>query len=583
MAGSSEAVKGKTADHPRRLWSQTRTIAVLFVAVLFAPAVAHAQISPGKLHAAHAFLEGVENCTRCHDREKKEVAGKCLECHTMIAERIRNHTGLHGREDYRECQLCHVEHHGRDFELIWWKDGQNAFRHDSTGYTLLGAHARITDCRKCHTARNIRNPQPLTDAQKDLGRTYLGLDTACVACHYDEHRGQVAQLCAQCHTLNAWSPAPGFDHRKTKYPLLGKHQQVKCAKCHKAVSEPLNPADTSFLQFAGLNYDHCTACHEDVHKGKFDKNCASCHTVDGWHIVADKKFDHNRTRYPLKGRHAAVKCDKCHQPGQPHTGQKFQTCRDCHKDYHRGEFAKDKAWRDCGVCHTVDGFAPSLFSFAAHDSTDYPLRGAHGAVPCLSCHPNPKTVPPIGKTRFVFASFRCQVCHKDPHDQAITSMPDSLRDAGCELCHGNDSWMTSLFDHARTTFALDGKHQTVTCRGCHHGPDTTSAPTNLIFTGGPKTCFACHKDIHRGQFADTTADPPVRCEHCHTTANWNATKFDHDRDSQYKLKGGHRKVPCVGCHPSTEVEGQPLVRFKPLETTCKACHGGKYTGEELKG
>jgi hypothetical protein len=546
------------------------------------PPAAHAQLSPGELHAAHAFLEGVENCTRCHDRDRKEVATKCLECHTMIAERIEKGAGLHGREDSRECQLCHVEHHGRDYELVWWKDGQAAFQHELTGYPLLGAHARIKDCRACHKAQNIPAVGRLIEVKKDPNRTFLGLDTACVGCHFDEHRGQVSQPCSQCHTNDSWTTAPGFDHQLTKYPLRGKHQQVACAKCHKAISEPLNPADTSFLKFAGLAYDNCTACHKDVHQGKLDKNCSSCHNQDGWQVADDRKFDHKRTRYPLEGRHVSVTCDKCHKPGQPHTGLKFQACRDCHRDYHRDEFAQNKSQGDCSVCHTVNGFSPSLFSFAAHDSTDYPLRGAHGAIPCLSCHPNSKTAPPLGKTRFVFESFRCQVCHADPHGQAVVSLPDSLRIEGCELCHVVDTWARSAFEHARTKFALGGKHLTVTCRGCHHGPDTLAAPTNLVFAGGEKTCFGCHEDIHRGQFTDASG-PAVRCERCHTTANWIATQFDHERDSRYKLEGGHRRVPCAGCHANVTIDGGPAIRFKPLEMTCKACHGAKYFGGELKG
>ena len=55
---------------------------------------------------------------------------------------------------------------------------------------------------------------------------------------------------------------------------------------------------------------------------------------------------------------------------------------------------------------------------------------------------------------------------------------------------------------------------------------------------------------------------------------WKAEKFDHNRDSKFKLDGAHLKVDCRKCHKETVVDGKPYITFKPLETACSSCHGG---------
>ena len=40
----------------------------------------------------------------------------------------------------------------------------------------------------------------------------------------------------------------------------------------------------------------------------------------------------------------------------------------------------------CEDCHTVDGFQPSTFSLARHQSSAFPLKGAHAAMACEDCH-----------------------------------------------------------------------------------------------------------------------------------------------------------------------------------------------------
>ena len=90
------------------------------VLALAAAAPAGAQLSPGPLSRAHAELEGAAGCLECHAPRRGVVAEKCLECHRPLARRIAAGAGLHARPDHRRCETCHIEHHGRDFELIFW-------------------------------------------------------------------------------------------------------------------------------------------------------------------------------------------------------------------------------------------------------------------------------------------------------------------------------------------------------------------------------------------------------------------------------------------------------------------------------
>jgi uncharacterized paraquat-inducible protein A len=48
------------------------------------PGVVFSQISPGELSAAHAGLEGMSNCTRCHAMGKAIANHKCLDCHQEL-------------------------------------------------------------------------------------------------------------------------------------------------------------------------------------------------------------------------------------------------------------------------------------------------------------------------------------------------------------------------------------------------------------------------------------------------------------------------------------------------------------------
>lgn len=546
----------------------------LLFSIALLPRLAHCQISPGELHKSHEFLEGIQNCQKCHDPNQGMASDKCLACHGEIKESLEQGTGMHGKQKYTQCQTCHVEHQGRTYDLVFWSKGMKALDHTLTGYQLEGKHLTLT-CRDCHQTKNIVEKQTMLEHKKDLARTFFGLDKKCTACHIDEHRGQLAATCADCHKLETWKPATKFDHIRAKYILAGKHVTVPCDKCHRFAEDNLVAKEKGYTKYTGLKYGECSDCHRDVHEGKLGTTCAKCHEAVGWGVTNNAQFDHSKTKYPLIGKHSQVTCDKCHRSGQSIKGIKFAKCLDCHTDSHKGEFADRPSKGACEECHSVNGYTPVNFAVAQHQLTKYPLQGAHLAVACNLCHSKSTLMAVKSKKLYTFTSTRCQVCHADVHKGTLDKF---ISADGCELCHKVESWQNVTFDHSRTKYALEGKHTSVPCRPCHNGKDKAIPVAQLKFAESTKTCSACHKDNHHEQFVDTVSVAKFvvlssACDKCHTSANWKAEKFDHNRDSVYRLEGAHRKVACTGCHKQVVEDGLTFVRYKPLDTKCKTCHG----------
>lgn len=544
-----------------------------------------AQLSPGELSRYHAKLEGLNNCTQCHELGEDVTAAKCLTCHTAIKQRIAAGEGYHSSPEVKaeRCAKCHGEHFGREFELIYWKEGKEKFDHSKTGYALVGAHAK-QECLKCHVAAYQTNASRF-DSTTNPKSTYLGLSSQCVSCHADEHGEQLTNDCASCHNTEKWIPAPQFSHDKSKYPLTGKHVEVACAKCHKpeliselaenVIQDPNHPFERS--KYQGLDFTTCNSCHRDVHEGKFGANCAGCHTTESLAVAQmSKDFDHNKTDFPLVGKHVSVTCNKCHTSGKMTDPVAHAACKDCHKDEHRGQFANRVDGNACEKCHTVDGFIPAHYGIAEHAQSKFPLAGGHLAIPCIACHTQSLSDKSDAYAKFAFADQNCKTCHKDVHKGQLDKY---MQTASCEFCHNVESWHKISFDHEKTGFPLVGKHDQNECMTCHIR-ENLGTPEELIRMAPlARECELCHKDPHRGQFAlaaiDAAApDVHIKCSRCHTPDAWKTLSFDHNRDARWALDGAHQKVACISCHkPQTDADGS-FVLYRPLASACSDCHGG---------
>lgn len=559
--------------------------------------------SPGELSKAHQGLEGLSQCTKCHPAGGQLSPEKCLDCHGELKPRLERGLGLHGRlpdAQKATCEKCHREHLGRAFGLLGWgAGGEKGFDHHRTGWPLEGGHAKL-ECDDCHQKRLVKDPAVLK--LLELGRdSKLGAPKACAGCHFDEHRGQVEGGCDACHTVKAWKPVPGFDHDKTRYPLEGRHEKVKCNGCHPSLpgDEPKGvfpaPKAATYLKLGGLEFRKCTDCHEDPHEGRFGPRCASCHSVQGWRHIRNAEQDrgfHQKTRYPLEGEHLEVACKSCHGPfpGRPAKFKNlaFGACTDCHADAHLGQLSAPKSAKaTCDGCHSLEGFSPASYELERHQQTGFPLSGAHTVASCRGCHPTSAAlqakVPAslkaklqreqrpvlVSLTRFTSdASPKdCVACHADPHKGQLDAKP-------CEACHRTERFSAVTFDHAKDSrFPLVGAHQKLECSKCH-GADGKGVVRYRPLGRG---CAGCHADVHAGQFASPEG---TACERCHDETRFTPAKgFVHGPPfTTFVLDGAHAQVKCGGCHPTVALKSAKVTRYRPLPRTCEGCHADFHRG-----
>lgn len=508
------------------------------------------QISPGELSDLHSNLEGMSNCTKCHELGEKVSEEKCLACHVELKSRIDQKKGFHAspKAYKKSCFICHGEHHGRKYDIVHLK--KDNFDHQATGFILEGKHLE-KKCEDCHKAEHIADP-----AIKKKKLTYLGLNSACLSCHDDYHQKTLSADCAACHTFAAFKPAAKFDHSKAQFSLKGKHNAVDCSRCH-----PINMLNNKRFQvFKGLQFASCVNCHKDVHDNKFGQKCAECHSEESFKVVKSiGTFDHSKTNFKLEGKHSNVSCKSCHKVSLT-AKLKYTRCSDCHIDFHKGQFTVKGVSSDCADCHILSGFQGSTYTLSKHNSSGFKLEGAHAATPCISCHKKGN------EWQFRELNKGCASCHNNIHKGFIDEkyMPDGR----CDKCHITTSWKSVTFDHKITTFALQGKHAEKSCRDCHFKKTTENQFTQQ-FSNLTGHCQECHVDIHQKQF---DLNEKTECTTCHGGfENWKADRFNHD-STKFKLDGGHKGVSCIKCHTENKNGDIPFIRYKNTATKCIDCH-----------
>ena len=538
-------------------------------------------LSPGKVIQGHAKYE--DDCRKCHvpfDRSGQD--GLCMDCHKEVGADVRQKLGFHGRIKQQTCRSCHTDHRGRDVRIADFD--QKKFDHVLSDYELRGAHLKV-ECAKCHVANKRWREAP----------------SDCVSCHKkdDSHKGALGTKCEDCHGEVKWKETR-FDHGKTRFALAGKHADAKCDACHKNSQGEYKYKDLTRT---------CIACHKaddnKSHKGQYGEKCESCHTDRDWKKTI---FNHDLdTKFALRGKHRSAKCDSCHK-GHLYKEKLATACLDCHKkdDKHNGTLGKE-----CGTCHTErDWKEPAKFD---HDKTKFPLRDAHAdpKVKCTACHKDQKSFRntptdcyachkkddkhegTLGekcadchgerdwkvsrfdhdkKTKFALRGahgapkVKCADCHKDPKSYRKTPTEcyachkkddkhEGQLDRACDKCHTDRDWKVPNYDHSRTRFPLTGRHIKAVCKDCHETPRYKDAKTE---------CYSCHKkdDKHKLRFG-------LKCESCHNTRDWTIWDFDHDRRSEFKLEGAHRKLGCETCHQRPAPTGKPIAA---VARTCVGCH-----------
>lgn len=561
------------------------------------------QISPGPLARPHRTLEGTANCVKCHSGGRNALSTQCASCHRDIAWLAERERGYHGTASVRAqaCASCHPDHAGAGFELVKWPEGTpERFDHRRTGWPLEQSHAEVK-CSDCHAPQFQVGPARPLSAGKDGGH-WTGLESGCASCHEDIHRGALGTDCRQCHDAGRWEATPGFRHDTTSYPLTDKHRSVACDKCHltATLATKRDPAGHPVPVYRPVPHRSCASCHRDPHAGRLGESCTGCHSTRSFQEISQDNFDHDRTRYPLKGKHAKTKCSACHGDFSTAAQKKpaYAACAGCHADAHNktGQLAGQS--EDCGTCHTLDGFSPARLTVAQHARTAYPLEGKHAQVRCAACHGKTTGAQAArwGSARVVLQppSATCRSCHAEDHGTQLAARPDR---GECSVCHTLAGWAPSRFGaeaHARLRLPLEGRHADVSCAACHGtarpglppiAGDASLGRARFKFRIAEVTCAACHQDPHQARYAAGGALPVAGgCAACHDARQFRPANVSIAAHANYgfALDGAHRATACGSCHTTITATAttrpallrQAAVRPLTFETSrsCSECH-----------
>ena len=459
---------------------------------------------------------------------------------------------------------------------------------------LTAMHAKYElECKRCHRAFR-------KESQSDL----------CLACHKEVSEDLIkqhglhgkngivkAKQCKSCHTDHQGRDfdithldRETFNHDLTDFALAGAHARasVACEVCH-----------LKGKKFREASSD-CLSCHldNDAHKGQLGKDCASCHKVTFW---KDTFFEHNKTKFPLEGKHqktdcfachankiyknTPVGCNDCHLINNVHALPREELCSKCHSaeswkkisyDHNqktkfilegrhaqakcdachlKNMFDKKKTGTACIDCHKADDVHKNKngskcdschkslnwkeINFEHDRDTKYKLAGRHEGLKCVACHTDNS-----GKMKI---DIFCYSCHKQDDSHM------GQQGAKCELCHNEFGWNENVkFDHDLTGFPLIGLHAVTLCGECH---------LSTTFKDAEKSCLSCHKfdDYHKGALG---AD----CGQCHNPNGWKLWEFEHDTQTEYKLEGAHAGAECNSCHQESSNN------FIKLSSDCVSCH-----------
>jgi hypothetical protein len=540
---------------------------------------AHNQVSCRDCHRSLVFARVGTACADCHkDAHKGELGLRCEACHTphswanqrsMADRHSRTRFPLVGLHANVDCDSCHRSQQPNQYATTPTECGQchvQSYLNAKNPNHAAGGFSRR--CEDCHTASGWRPATgvdhsttrfPLTGAHQavscarcHVGGKFAGTPLDCYSCHQANYNStsnpkhvasNFPRTCESCHSTNAWKPASGIDHNKTRFPLTGAHQRVDCTRCHVGG------------RYAGTATD-CYSCHQANYNGTtnpnhasggFPRTCESCHSTNAWKPASN--IDHNKTRFPLTGAHQQVDCARCHVGGR-YAGTPTD-CYSCHQAKYNSttnpNHAASNFPRTCESCHTTIAWKPASFD---HNKTRFKLTGAHQQVDCARCH--------IGG-RYAGTPTDCYSCHQANYNG--TTNPNHVSGGfprTCESCHSTNAWKPASFDHNKTRFKLTGAHQQVDCTRCHVGGR---------YAGTATDCYSCHQANYNGTTNPNhrAAGFPTDCQGCHTTNAWRPASFDHDGRFFPIYSGKHRGVwtSCQTCHVNP-------ANYKAFE--CINCH-----------
>ncbi|MFZ4462893.1 MAG: hypothetical protein ACOYN5_03560 [Bacteroidales bacterium] len=467
-------------------------------------------------------------CIECHENGYTGTSTVCMDCHTADYNQSTDPNHLQNSIP-TTCETCHTTEPG-------WAPATFPIHDDY--YALTGAHQTISaDCFACHEGNYTNTPNTCAGCHTDNYNATTNPDHAAINIPTD---------CELCHTTTPnWTPA-SFPIHNDYYVLAGAHVSLSCAVCHNG---DYNNTSNTCYGCHQADYDQTT--NPDHGAAQFPTTCEDCHTQTAW---TPSTFDHDGQYFPIySGSHQNewTSCAECHTNPNDYT---VFSCIICHtqtetNNEHQG--VSGYTWNSdaCYACHPNgegDGFN--------HNTTDFPLTGAHLTVACLACHEN----------GYAGTSTVCSDCHIADFNQSTN--PDHQQvgiPTTCETCHTTaPGWAPATFPIHNNYYALTGAHQTISadCFACHEGD----------YNNTPNTCAGCHTpDYNQATNPNhVTLNIPTDCAMCHTTnPTWEPATFP-IHSSYYVLAGAHVSLSCDDCHSGNYNNNTP--------TECFGCHQTDY-------
>jgi hypothetical protein len=185
------------------------------------------------------------------------------------------------------------------------------------------------------------------------------------------------------------------------------HVSLNCTDCH---------GDATIIAQLKVAPQDCNVCHQkdDKHNGSYGIKCGECHGATSW---KEATIDHNKTSYPLTGKHSSIACLSCHVNGV-YKGTP-NTCIACHasKDVHKGAFGQN-----CADCHTTGAWKPATYN---KPHTVFPINHGSGrtASTCSTCHPTG------------LLQYTCYGCHQHTVSNILSRHRNTQNLADCVRCH----------------------------------------------------------------------------------------------------------------------------------------------------
>jgi len=363
-------------------------------------------------------------------------------------------------------------------------------------------------------------------------------------------------------------------------------------------------------------------------------SCSACHIESGWTPISPSDFSHNFTPFPLTGFHRYTDCVTCHTGNTLEERHTFNTlsqnCYECHLDIHNSQMGNF-----CQDCHITRSWDVTSQQFR-HETTAFPLLGAHRFVDCQSCHESANlgdyfgestdceschledyqaTFEPPHEEQIFLAedcvschdatiwentnfehdlnSNNCNECHLANYNDALVIAPDHESfPQECETCHITTSWQESIFDHNLTDFPLEFSHELTDCSLCHID-SYQNTDTN---------CQSCHQDDYVATENPVHSDQVYledECATCHSAVGWDDILFDHVFTSEncnschnanYEIANinveGHEEFleDCTTCHTTQNWQENIFdhndtsfrLEYSHLQVDCIDCHAEEY-------